>query len=118
MTTNRFTARLSDSDDYRRELLIQKIAHAVEQLKLSELEALSYDMFTKGYMKEGEGRLGGGCCLLGRRQAKRRICKSPCADRETCSLWLSDVVCFFQAFANIADDILYRSLQYHVVVGL
>ncbi|MFC2766308.1 MAG: hypothetical protein ACFN27_03010 [Prevotella sp.] len=53
MTTNRFTARLSDSDDYRRELLIQKIAHAIEQLKLSELEALSYDMFTKGYMKEG-----------------------------------------------------------------
>ena len=53
MTTNRFTARLSDSDDYRRELLIQKIAHAIEQLKLSELEALSYDMFTEGYMKEG-----------------------------------------------------------------
>lgn len=53
MTTNRFTARLSDSDDYRRELLIQKIAHAVEQLKLSELEALSYDMFTKGLYERG-----------------------------------------------------------------
>ncbi|WP_199220670.1 hypothetical protein [Prevotella sp. oral taxon 376] len=53
MTANRFTTRLSDSDDYQRELLIRKIEHAVEQLKLSELEALSYDMFTKGYMKEG-----------------------------------------------------------------
>ena len=50
MASNRFTSRLSDNDNYKREELIRKIEHAVEQLTLSELEALSYDMFTKGYL--------------------------------------------------------------------
>ena len=50
MASNRFTSRLSDNVNYKREELIRKIEHAVEQLTLSELEALSYDMFTKGYL--------------------------------------------------------------------
>lgn len=44
--SNRFTSRLSDNDDYKRDELIRKIEHAVEHMTLSELEALSYDMFT------------------------------------------------------------------------
>ena len=47
--SNRFTSRLSDNEDFKREELIRKIEHAVENMTLSELEALSYDMFTKGY---------------------------------------------------------------------
>ncbi len=48
--SNRFTSRLSDDDDFKRDELIRKIEHSVEQMTLSELEALSYDMFTKGYI--------------------------------------------------------------------
>ena len=40
------------SDEYRREEIIRKIEHAVEHLSLKELEALSYDMLTKGYITE------------------------------------------------------------------
>ena len=47
--SNRFTSRLSDNDDFKRDELIRKIEHAVERMTLKELEALSYDMFTKGY---------------------------------------------------------------------
>jgi len=50
--SNRFTSRLSDNDDFKREELIRKIEHSVEHMTLSELEALSYDMFTKGYMED------------------------------------------------------------------
>lgn len=50
MSTNRFTSRLQTDDSLRREELIQKIEHVVEQMNLLELEALSYDMFVKGYM--------------------------------------------------------------------
>lgn len=50
--TNRFTSRLEDDSDYKRDELIHKIEHAVEHMTLPELEALSYDMFTKGYMEE------------------------------------------------------------------
>lgn len=49
--SNRFTSRLSDNDDYKRDELIRKIEHAVEHMTLSELEALSYDMFTKGILR-------------------------------------------------------------------
>ncbi|MBO4826674.1 MAG: hypothetical protein J5506_05505 [Prevotella sp.] len=49
---NRFDSRLSDTDDYKREMLIQKIEHAVSLMKLPELEALAYDMFTKGYLED------------------------------------------------------------------
>lgn len=43
--------RLSDDQDYRRDELIKAIEHAVEHMTLGELEALSYDMFTKGYIE-------------------------------------------------------------------
>ena len=49
---NRFTSRLSDNDDDKRDELIRKIEHAVENMTLAELEALSYDMFTKGYITD------------------------------------------------------------------
>ena len=52
MTTNRFTSRLSMSDDYKRQMLIQKIEQAVENKTLGELEAVSYDLFTKGYIED------------------------------------------------------------------
>ena len=40
------------SGDYRREELIRAIEHAVEQLTQGELEALYYDMLTKGLICE------------------------------------------------------------------
>jgi hypothetical protein len=43
---------LTASDDYKREVLIRKIEEAVEKMRLGELEALSYDMFTKGYIED------------------------------------------------------------------
>lgn len=45
-------SRLKDDNEYRRNELIRKIEHAVEHMNLKELEALSYDMFTKGYIEE------------------------------------------------------------------
>ena len=50
--SNRFTSRLSDNDDFKRDELIRKIEHSVEHMTLAELEALSYDMFTKGYITD------------------------------------------------------------------
>nr|WP_294724801.1 hypothetical protein [Prevotella sp.] len=50
--SNRFTSRLCDNEDFKREELIRKIEHAVENMPLSELEALFYDMFTKGYITD------------------------------------------------------------------
>ena len=50
--SNRFTSRLSDNDDFKRDELIRKIDHSVEHMTLAELEALSYDMFTKGYIQD------------------------------------------------------------------
>ena len=47
-----FHNRLSDDADYKRSELIRKIERAVERMSLSELEALSYDMFTKGYLED------------------------------------------------------------------
>lgn len=49
---NSFTDRLGDDDNYKREELIRKIERAVEHMSLKELEALSYDMFTKGYLED------------------------------------------------------------------
>lgn len=40
------------SDEYKRELFIKKIEQAVEQMTVKELEAVAYDLFTKGYLKE------------------------------------------------------------------
>lgn len=47
-----FHNRLSDDTDYKRSELIRKIERAVERMSLSELEARSYDMFTKGYLED------------------------------------------------------------------
>lgn len=44
--------RLTDNDDYKRDMLVRKIEHAVEQMTLKELEAVAYDLFTKGYLEE------------------------------------------------------------------
>lgn len=44
-----FQHSLNDDSDYKREEIIRKIGHAIEYMTLKELEALSYDMFTKGY---------------------------------------------------------------------
>lgn len=46
------STRLNDDSDYRRNELIRKIERAVEHMTLKELEALSYDMFTKGYIED------------------------------------------------------------------
>ena len=48
MSTNRFTSRLENDQDYRRAELIAKIEKVVEQMTLPELEALVYDLFSKG----------------------------------------------------------------------
>ena len=47
-----FNKLYSSSDEYRREELIKKIEHAVNNLTLEELEALHYDMITKNYINE------------------------------------------------------------------
>lgn len=41
-----------NTDDVRREELIRKIEAAVGRLTTKELEALLYDMFSKGYVEE------------------------------------------------------------------
>lgn len=46
------TSNLSNDNDFKRNELIVKIEHAIEHMTLKELEALSYDMFTKGYIDE------------------------------------------------------------------
>ena len=57
-TDNFFASKASrwvergQSDDYRREELIRKIEHSLENLTLQELEALYYDMSTKNYINE------------------------------------------------------------------
>lgn len=50
MTT--FSHRLNDDNVYKRDELIRKIERAVEHMTLKELEALAYDMFTKGYLED------------------------------------------------------------------
>ena len=47
-----YTGRFGQSDDFRREELIRKIEHSVENLTLQELEALYYDLSTKNYINE------------------------------------------------------------------
>lgn len=44
--------RFGQTDVFRREELIRKIEHSVENLTLQELEALYYDMSTKNYINE------------------------------------------------------------------
>lgn len=45
-----FNNRLTGSDEYRREELIKNIEMALSKLSVSELEAISYDLLTKGYI--------------------------------------------------------------------
>ena len=52
MSTNRFTARLNNGGEYRRSELIEKIERAIGQMTEAQLEALAYDLFTKGYIEE------------------------------------------------------------------
>lgn len=44
--------RLGEDNEYRRDELVRKIERAVEQMTLAELEAVVYDMFTKGYLDD------------------------------------------------------------------
>jgi hypothetical protein len=47
-----FMHSMSDGEDYKRDVLIKKIEHSVEKMSLRELEAVAYDLFTKGYLEE------------------------------------------------------------------
>ncbi len=40
------------NDEFRRDELIRKIEHSVEQLTLPELDALYYDMITKNFIND------------------------------------------------------------------
>ena len=44
--------RMSGGEDDKRDVLIKKIEHSVEKMSLRELEAVAYDLFTKGYLEE------------------------------------------------------------------
>ncbi len=47
-----FDERITQSDDYRREELIRKIERSLQNLTLTELEALSYSMSTQTYAND------------------------------------------------------------------
>ncbi len=44
--------RLTETDDYCRDHFIRIIERAVEKMTLKELEAVAYDLFTKGYLED------------------------------------------------------------------
>lgn len=44
--------RLTDSDEYRKAHFIRIIEHSIERMSLKELEAVAYDLFTKGYLDD------------------------------------------------------------------
>lgn len=50
--TNRYTRNMNGDDENRRRELIDKIERAINQRSVSELEAIAYDMFAKGYLDE------------------------------------------------------------------
>lgn len=50
-TNKKNMEKLTDSEEYKRDQLIKKIEHAVEHMRLAELEAVSYDLFVKGYLE-------------------------------------------------------------------
>ena len=52
MSSNRFTACLNNGGEYRRRELIEKIERAIGQMTEAQLEALAYDLLTKGYIEE------------------------------------------------------------------
>ena len=43
---------MSDGENDKRDVLIKKIEHSVEKMSLRELEAVAYDLFTKGYLEK------------------------------------------------------------------
>lgn len=45
-----FNKRYTATDEYRREELIKNIERALQRLSVAELEAINYDLLTKGYM--------------------------------------------------------------------
>lgn len=44
--------RFSESEEYWRDHFVRIIERAVERMSLKELEAVAYDLFTKGYLDE------------------------------------------------------------------
>ncbi len=50
--TNRYTRRLDGDDELRRRALLDQIARALSQRSVAELEAIAYDLFTKGYLED------------------------------------------------------------------
>lgn len=51
MSSNRYSSRLNgEADATRKQELIDRIERAISHLSVAELEALTYDMFTKGYL--------------------------------------------------------------------
>ena len=47
-----FTTFGNSNDDFRRDELVRKIEHALQELTLGELEALYYDMISKDYLRD------------------------------------------------------------------
>ena len=47
-----FTTFGHSSDEFRRDELIRKIEHALQELTLGELEALYYDIISKDYLRD------------------------------------------------------------------
>lgn len=47
-----YVGRYSQSEEYRREELIRKIEHSIENLTLQELEAVYYDLTTKNFIND------------------------------------------------------------------
>lgn len=47
-----FTTFGNLSDEFRRDELVRKIEHALQELTLGELEALYYDMISKDYLRD------------------------------------------------------------------
>ena len=46
--------RFGSSGEFRREELIRSIEHGIEQLSVAELEAVYYDLISKGYIEKGK----------------------------------------------------------------
>ena len=49
---NSYTWQSHSSDEFRRDELVRKIEHALQELTLGELEALYYDMISKDYLRD------------------------------------------------------------------
>ena len=47
-----FTTFGNSNDDFRRDELVRKIEHALQELTLRELAALYYDMISKDYLRD------------------------------------------------------------------